>query len=59
MVINDWIIENHAWEKTVFSDEKRFSLDGPDYWRTYTLKNNTNTRQQRQCSGGSSIWLGL
>ena len=58
MVINDWITENHVLEKTTFSDKKRFSLDGSDDWRAYTLKNNTNTRQRRQCSGGSSMaWL--
>jgi len=57
-IINGWITENHPWEKTVFSDEKRFSLDGPDDWRTYVTKNEEFTRQQRQCGGGSiMVWL--
>ena len=25
-----WLVENHPWEKTIFSDEKLFSYDGPD-----------------------------
>ena len=58
IAIRDWITKNHVWEKTVFSDEKRFSLDGPDDWRTYTLKNEICSRQQRQCHGGSiMVWL--
>ena len=57
-IINGWITENHPWEKTVFSDEKRFSLDGPDDWRTYVTKNEEFYKQRRQCGGGSiMVWL--
>ena len=57
-LITRWMTENHPWEKTIFSDEKRFSLDGPDDWRTYAMKNEEINRQQRQCGGGSiMIWL--
>ena len=26
-IVSTWVTENHPWEKTVFIDEKRFSLD--------------------------------
>ena len=56
--ITEWITINHNWEKTIFSDEKKFSLDGPDVWRTYVHKSDKFIRQQRQCGGGGvMIWL--
>ena len=52
-IITKWISTNHPWERTVFSDEKRFSLGGPDDWRTYSLKSESIIRNKRQCYGGS------
>jgi hypothetical protein len=43
-----WLRENHPWNSIVFPDEKRFSLDGPDDWRSYSDQKNPPKRQKRQ-----------
>ena len=53
--ITDWLTQAHNWHETVFSDEKRFSLDGPDSWYTYTKGSDTGIRQIRQCEGGGIL----
>ena len=57
-IITAWLSNNHPWEKTVFSDEKRFSLDGPNNLMTYVKRNSKYIRQKRQCRGGGlMLWL--
>ena len=57
-LIKSWISSEHDWNQTIFSDEKRFSLDGPDHWASYVSKNSKIQRMKRQCKGGSvMIWM--
>ena len=57
-IITRWIFENHDWEKTIFTDEKRFTLDGSDDWRTYIHENDQDFRINRQCKGGGvMVWI--
>lgn len=49
---------NHHWEITTFTDEKYFSLDGPDDWQTYVYENEKSNRIKRQARGGGvMIWI--
>lgn len=57
-IITNWITNQHQWDRTVFSDEKRFSLDGPDDWKTYAQRCEHVVRCKRQCKGGGvMVWL--
>lgn len=53
------INKDAIWAKTIFSDEKKFNLDGPDclqyYW--HDLRTEKQTYKTRQSGGGSvMIW---
>ena len=54
-----WISDNHNWKATVFTDEKRFSFDGPDNWCTYMDENSHFTRKKRQQGGGGIMVWGM
>lgn len=57
-IVKSWIISDHDWFQTVFSDEKKFSFDGPDNWSSYLPKNQNMIRQRRICGGGSvMVWM--
>ena len=57
-IITQWISSNHKLENTIFTDEKRFSFDGSDDWRTCTKDSECLVRQKRQCQGGGlMVWL--
>lgn len=57
-LISQWIHESIMWENVAFSDEKRFSLDGPDNWKTYSPNGKKIIRQKRQCHGGGiMVWM--
>lgn len=56
--VRSWFCDNHPWEQTIFTDEKRFSLDGPDDWRSYVAKDSNINRKKRQCGGGGVlVWM--
>jgi transposase len=48
------------WKKVVFSDEKKFNLDGPDgihcYWHDIRME---PQYLSRRVQGGGSVWFGL
>jgi hypothetical protein len=51
-----------AWSRVIFSDEKKFNLDGPDGWAYYwhDLRKDKLVFSKRNFGGGSMmIWVGL
>lgn len=52
-----WLDAMWPWDKVVWSDEKRFNLDGPDSWSTWVRKGQIVERNRRQQGGASlQIW---
>lgn len=52
-----WLATSLDWSKVVFSDEKKFSFDGPDNWCSYTEEVSKINRKKRQQGGGSiMVW---
>ena len=51
-MVKKWLSEGHNWDRTLFSDEKRSTLDGSDNWMFYALKGRPVSRQKRICKGG-------
>ena len=54
-----WLKENLDWNKVIFSDEKKFNLDGPDgfhyYW--HDLRTEPKYLSKRKFGGGSlMVW---
>jgi transposase len=50
------------WNRTIFSDEKKFNLDGPDGWSSYwhDLRKEPLIFSKRQHGGGSvMVWLAI
>lgn len=50
------------WDKVIFSDEKRFNLDGPDGYKSYWHKHGTPQKSYvRRHSGGKStmVWAAI
>ena len=59
-MVKTWITRNHDWYETIFSDEKRFTLDGPNNWVTCFGSGVRIKRKRRQCKeDGVMVWLVL
>ena len=54
-----WLTNSVDWSHVIFSDEKRFSRDGPDCWMSYIRPNSRNIRVKRQMKGGSLMYWGM
>jgi transposase len=54
-----WIRDRVDWSKVAFSDEKRFSFDGPDNWATYAREMEPVRKNRRQQGGGSIMMWGV
>lgn len=52
-----WLQDGHPWNKTAFTDEKRFNLDGPDSWSSWMHEDRPLVRNRRQQGGGNvQVW---
>lgn len=52
-----WLNSMWPWDKVIWSDEKRFNLDGPDSYCTWGRKDQIEQRDRRQQGGASvQIW---
>ena len=57
--VSEWIEKRINWTKVVFTDEKRFSLDGNDCWMSYQSNDLKTYRNKRQMKGGSIMVWGM
>ena len=44
-MLKKWLLEGYNWDRTVFSIEKRFTLDCSDNWMSYASKERPVSRQ--------------
>ena len=58
--VQKWIADGLNWRNVIFSDEKRFNLDGPDGWNSYwhDLRKEKAVRWSRRFKGGSRMFWG-
>ena len=54
-----WISENFINQNVIFSDEKRFSFDGPDSWFYWYDPIDPPSRIKRQMNGGGIMVWGM
>jgi len=54
-ICKKWLRERIDFSTVVFTDEKKFNLDGPDNWLSYHLKHNDEPKRQKRQQGGGGI----
>lgn len=54
-----WLEEAIDWKTVIFTDEKRFTLEGPDNWSSYIDLERKNTRDRVRCGGGGYMIWGM
>lgn len=59
MFSEQWIDSNWPWERVIWTDEKRFSLDGPDCHKSWSKKGKKQRRNRRQQGGASLQFWGM
>lgn len=59
-ILTNWISMSIDWKRTIFTDEKRFSLNGPDNFMTYRRSiSNKKSRMKNHSGGGSIMYWGM
>lgn len=59
MLATKFLTSDIDWSQVVFSDEKRFSIDGPDNWMSYVHRKDKDCRYKHQMRGGSKMYWGM
>eukprot|EP00644_Phytophthora_capsici_P005619 jgi/Phyca11/38149/gw1.2.122.1 len=57
-----FLSKTHIWRRVIFSDEKKFNLDGPDGYQYYwhDVRNDQEIFSKRASGGGSvMVWAGM
>lgn len=58
-LVTGYLTNDVQWCKVVFSDEKRFTLDGCDNWMSYMERKSNHMRCKRPMKGGSIMYWGM
>ena len=58
-ICKQWLKDRVNWNEVVFTDQKRFNLDGQDNWQSYHRLGKKVLRKKRQCGCGSIMIWGM
>ena len=56
--IADWLRQGINFKTVIFTDEKKFNLDGPDNFKNWEIKNEKSVRLKRPFGGGCIMAYG-